>query len=338
MAAEQDPIDLSDVEIGPYRPGDEHEILRVFEKVFGWRRSVEAWNWQYRDNPAGIHCFLARLPDGQVLSQFTGIPRRVRVGDRDVCFSEIVDSFTDPDYRQGLKKPGLFATTCYRYVDHYGRPDREIIMYGLPNPMAFRVGKALLGYVPFYKVELMTRDLQPDPGAAEPAPAGNGRLMRVEHPSEDTDALFERLAPRYGVLTVRRREYLDWRYARRPGVDYDIRELRAASGELCGLIVLRHGWLDQPVSVIADWLVDREHPLSREAVRGAEALAARAGSTRIQAFFPPGSPESSGLAELGWRAEPSQWRLVARTYDRENLPLSWLKDSWYLTLGDFDIV
>jgi hypothetical protein len=29
---------------------------------------------------------------------------------------------------------------------------------------------------------------------------------------------------------------------------------------------------------------------------------------------------------------------VARTYDAERIPLDWLKDAWFITLGDFDIV
>jgi hypothetical protein len=41
---------------------------------------------------------------------------------------------------------------------------------------------------------------------------------------------------------------------------------------------------------------------------------------------------------VGYEPELSQVRLVARTYDRTNRPLSFLKEKWYLTLGDFDII
>jgi len=33
----------------------------------------------------------------------------------------------DPDHRKGLKKPGLFASTVFDYVEYYGREDREAI-------------------------------------------------------------------------------------------------------------------------------------------------------------------------------------------------------------------
>ena len=60
---------MSRVVVRSYAPGDEAAILDVFHKVFPWaNRSVAEWNWEFRDNPAGMHCFLAALPEGRVLA------------------------------------------------------------------------------------------------------------------------------------------------------------------------------------------------------------------------------------------------------------------------------
>ncbi len=110
---------IVDATIGPYRHGDALEILAVFRRVFGVDRSLAAWRWAFLENPEGTHIFVARLPSGRIVSQFAGIPRRMKLGGGTACFAEIVDSLTDPEFRQGLKKPGLFASTCNAFVDHF---------------------------------------------------------------------------------------------------------------------------------------------------------------------------------------------------------------------------
>lgn len=322
-----------EVTISPYQEGDEAEILRVFKKVFDVDRTVDAWTWQYPKNPAGLHCFLATVEDRRVVSQFCGVPRRIKVRDETLCFSEIVDSLTDPDFRQGLKKPGWFAKTCYAFVDHFGRPDREVIMYGLPNPPAYRVGKRLLGYVHLYKIDLLTKSVTP----AEPTIDG-GEVCVVDRFSADVDDLYTRVAKEHAVMTVRDGTYLNWRYPDRPDAEYTQLEYRSSSGSLEAVVVLRHHWLDQPVTVVCEIMIERGHSLSDQIMADIEARAAAAGDERIQALFRPESPEAAGLAAFGYLPEKSQFRLVARTYDARNVDLDWLRDHWYVTLGDFDIV
>lgn len=322
--------------IGPYAPGDEEEILRVFQKVFQVARSPDAWRWQYAENPAGLHCFLARTEAGRVVSQFTGVPRRVRTPSGEAVFSEIVDSFTDPDYRQGLKKPGWFASTCYAFVDHFGRPDRESIMYGLPNPMAYRVGSRLLGYEHFYKVELLTRKL--DGSEDLEAPEGGIRAIEADTFGPEWDGFFESRASRFGALTVRDSRYLNWRYGARPDARYERVAFLAGDGGPAGFAVLRHRWLGNPATACAEAFLDPADPSTPACLRHLEWRARRAGSEKMQLMAAPDSPEWQGLVAMGYEPELSQFRLVARTYDRIRLPLAWLKANWYLTLGDFDIV
>ena len=319
-----------------YEPGDEHEILRVFKKVFQVDRSMDAWRWQYAQNPAGLHCHLAKTRDNRVVSQFVGVPRRMQVRDEVLCFSEIVDSFTDPDHRQGLKKPGWFARTCYAFVDHYGRPDREVIMYGLPNPMAYRVGSRLLGYEHFYRVELLTREL---PKSAEPVFLDDGAYGEdITSFGSEFDDLFATLRARHPVLTVRDSTYLNWRYCERPDAIYDRVAFCNKDSSLRGFAVFRHRWLDQPVSALAELVLDPEDPATPSIVSYLEARAAAQGAERIQIMMSPHTEESNGLKLMGYEPQRSQFRLVARTYDRTNVPLDWLCDNWYLTLGDFDII
>lgn len=322
--------DVSEARIGPYAPGDEHEIVRVFNKVFAQNRTIEQWNWEYAQNPAGLHVQLAKLPEGQVLSQFGGVPRVMRVRGSTACFGEIVDSMTDPDFRHGLKKPGLFASTCYEFVERFGRPDGEVIMYGLPNPPAFRVGRALLGYVHLYDVQLMS-------AAAVVEPLHAGCSTAREYPP-DWSAFEERVATQHEVMTRHDASYMTWRYLQRPDARYVLFFLRDEQGVLFAHAVLRHAWLGQPTTAIAELLVDRDHPRAMEAATLVRTAAALAGSERVQAFVRPDSQEWIGLASVGWQPEPSQFRFVARSYDAERIAIDWLRDAWSVSLGDFDIV
>jgi hypothetical protein len=343
MTEDPDRKEEGPIVIRPYQPGDEHAILAAFHKVFPWAtRSLEEWNWEYRDSPLGVHAFLGVLPSGQVVSQFAGIPRRVKVGAGERVFAEMVDSLADPEHRQGLKKPGLFSRTVNAYVAHFGRPDRETLMYGLPNPPAYRIGNRFLNYNDFYFVDALEK---PVAAASDVPPApdlAGGTLAGVASLPDDTDALWARVRDDFDVATVRDRTYLDWRFARRPGSPYRVLALRDANGTLAAIAVLRHDWLRKETgrrtTVVADWVADRRHPLVRVLPDAIARIAHDAGAERVHYVFRPRSDEWNYLAQVGYHPVPTGFRLVGGTYDHENVPLSRLIANWYITLGDFDVV
>jgi hypothetical protein len=60
--------------IRPWAPGDEREILDLFEACFHSRRSVEWWRWEYAENPHGpLAASLAFDGDG-LAAQYAGYP------------------------------------------------------------------------------------------------------------------------------------------------------------------------------------------------------------------------------------------------------------------------
>jgi hypothetical protein len=334
---------LSRVAVREYRPGDEAAILAVFHKVFPWAtRSIAEWNWEFRDNPAGLHCFLAALPEGRVLAQFTGLPRRVKVGAETRIFAEIVDSLTDPDFRQGLKKPGLFGQCVYAYVDHFGRPDRETVMYGLPNPPAFRIGARLFGYSFLHDVGALYRDVRPAAGELPPVAAlGEGRIEEVAAVPADLDPLWERTAPEYDVTVVRDRRYLAWRYDEKPGGKYRRYALRDAAGRLLAFWVTVDRWIEgelkKNVTAVVEWVVDRRHPFTKAIPEYVPHAARAAGADEAWFVFRPQSDEWNHCSEVGYLPTAAPFRFVARTYDPAVSPLDRLRDRWFYCLGDFDV-
>lgn len=333
---------MSRVVVRSYAPGDEAAILDVFHKVFPWaNRSVAEWNWEFRDNPAGMHCFLAALPEGRVLAQFTGLPRRVKVGADVRIFAEIVDSLSDPDFRQGLKKPGLFGQCVYAYVDHFGRPDRETVMYGLPNPQAYRIGARLFGYSHLHDVGALTWDVRGTADLPAIRALDGGRIEEVPAVPEDVDVLWARVAPEYDVTVVRDRRYLTWRYDEKPGAKYRRFAMRDAKGALLAFWVVVDRWIEgelkKNVSAVVEWVVDRRHPLTKAVPEHVPHAARAAGAEEAWFVFRPLSDEWRHCAEVGYVPAAAPFRFVARTYDASVAPLDRLKDGWFYVLGDFDV-
>jgi Acetyltransferase (GNAT) domain len=337
------PAEEGSIRIRPYQPGDEHAILRAFHKVFPWaKRSLDEWNWEYRDSPLGIHCFLGVTDAGQVASQFAGIPRRVKVGSEERVFAEMVDSLVDPEMRQGLKKPGLFARTVNAYVAHFGRPDRETLMYGLPNPPAYRIGNRFLNYNDFYLVDALEKPVGDAASAPPAAELGGGTFDEIAEFPADTDALWARVRGDFDVATIRDSRYLTWRWVSRPNAPYRRYALRDAAGALAGLVVLRHDWLRQETgrrtTAVADWVVDRTSPLARSLPDALAGIAHAAGAERLHFVFRPQSAEWKHLVEVGYHPVATGFRLVGGTYDHAAVPLSRLIENWFITLGDFDVI
>ncbi len=322
-------------EIGPYRPGDEAGICRLFKNVFGKEKSLEQWRWQFLENPAGTHIFLARDVRGEVVGQFAGIPVRMKVGEAELVFAQMVDNMVDPDCRQGLKKPGLFASVVYRYVDHFGRVEHEALGFGLPNPQAYRIGRRLLGYSHIQDVFVQVKDLA---AASEPPSIPAGVEIEVSGtPAADTDHLWEQARRRFPLIAVRDRRYFHWRYARCPVATYHFVRARRA-GEISALLVFKPSYLETDSASIVDLLWPGEDVESLCAVLlHAEVLARLAHRRRIQAMLPANAAEVDVLRSLGYGPEASGFVLVGRTY-HPPLTLDWVRERWWYTFGDFDLV
>lgn len=334
---------IATTEIRPYAEGDASGILAGFRRVFPDSvRTDAAWRWQFLDNPAGLRIVVADAPGYGIVGQFAGIPRRVSIagpGGRETrTFTEMVDSFTTPEARRGLRRPGLFARIVNRYVARFGHPDGDTLMYGLPNGEALPIGQRLLGYSSIVPFDALTASTE----GATATPKGDAVLEeRTEWPT-DVDALWARCVDQHDASVVRDRRYLAWRWDARSGRSPRRFVLRGADGVLVALFVLSHAWNHRPndpkVTLVAEWSADRTRPeclLLPEVIRG---LARAVGDDRVRFHFRPGSPEWRHLAEVGWVVEPMGRVVVGGTYDARRVSLERLREGWTYTPGDFDIV
>lgn len=327
------------IQIRPFAPGDETRILESFNRVFqqgnpnASPRTLAHWRWKFERNPAGRRIVVAVLPEGRVVAHYAGIPARARLQDRLCCFTQPVDSFSVPDFRAGLKKPGLFVHTGWDWYERYGGFDKDPIIYGYPIPQAWRVGHRFLGYELVRPLNVLFRE-----GPARGDVPKAVRVRVVDQVPDAVDTIWTAMQPDFEAAIVRDTTYLRWRYGEHPDATYRFL-LAEDSRAPRGFAVMRlEPWWVPDASCLCDWMV----PAADE-----EALAAlvpailreteRAKLARCCAFFPETSTPFLQFQESGFRVTHTRYIVVARSYVKR-ADMEWLRQHWYTTLGDSDLI
>jgi hypothetical protein len=333
----------ADLEIRFYRPGDEEQILRTFNMVFRevcgpsfTDRTMAQWRWQYLENPVGNRISLAVAKDGTVVSQYAGVPLCADTAFGPQIFVHCVDSMTHPEWRKGLKRPGIFVLTGWPFSAH-SREIGDALLYGFPVEMAERIGRKYLEYHFLRVIDFLARD-----AALPPLPLPPGfTVQQVNSIPGDLDPLYERMRQGKQCLLRRDRSYLDWRYVRNPGrADYELWEARA-QGTLRGLLVLRPVHELAPDScTIADFVAGDASALDA-LLHTATVRARERDRKRTLAVLPDWSPEADQLRARGFTALPSaNWLERRLVYLITGSPITepFLAERWWYTLGDSDLV
>ena len=326
-----------------YQPGDEVKILDTFNCVFREvcgdsyiDRDMEFWKWEFEACPFGHRISLAFAEDGTCAAQYAGVVYPMATSYGDCNFVHIVDSMAHPDFRKGLKRPGLFVTTSYPWFELCHEMG-DAVMFGYPVPIAERIGQRYLEYHRLRVVNYLVRDA----GAGSIEGPDGILIERVERTPDDIDGLFEEVTAEKLCLTRRNAAYLDWRYVQIPGDSYEIYAARR-DGELCGLMVLRPVHELMPGScTIVDWVVPQHDTETLDAMLCKSTQRAREmGRQQLMSVFPDPSPEFAALTARGFEvvssAKYEERRLTHRIYHPQ-MTTEWLQEHWWYTLGDSDL-
>ncbi len=333
--------------VRPYREGDETAIVRLFAESFSPSRGLDHWRWKYRDNPFGtlaISCAFG--PTDELMAHYAAYPvpfRRSRTGGAEtVLCHQVGDTMTDRRHRHvGRGRTSLLGRTARHF---YARrcEGKVAFNYGFNTGNIQRFSELFVGARKVWDLELWSSRVG-DLRLAAPRRFRAYRATRVDRLGAEFDDLFERVAPRYGLLVERRRPYLEWRYLRCPDVEY--RFYRVDRGRhLIGWGVVR---ADGERLLLGDALFDPDHPeavsaLLREASGiGGRAVSAEgdgAAERRIEGWFsrhPAWWCER--LAALGLTASPEPQGLGMVFVPFLECPQQELESGYYLTMGDSDL-
>lgn len=326
-----------------YKAGDEHGILTLRRAVFGQvdpvRARLNAWKWQFLNNPAGPGFIALAKDQGRIVGQYAAIPVRMLVDGVETLCGYSCDTMVHPRY-QGQ---GVFTGLARQVYAHMESEHGITMVWGFPNKNSMpgftrslgwrRVGDLLarVGFTSFSALLKAGSSPRLDRGWEE-AP--------MERLSLQFDPLWEAHRPLEGIIQVRDRAYLQWRYLDLPDFGYKVFGL-FKSGRLAGYYTLRVQWISGlKVCVLVDCFPLDCPEAAEQAVKAAKIRAASWGCFMLTALFPIGR---NGLASrLGFypvpkAAAPKVFHLAGR-FKGGGAKL-WLDPlRWRLTLGDTDVV
>ena len=336
--------------IRSYTPGDEQNILPVFDQVFNTHRTMEHWQWKFRNNPFGSERISLCLSDGGMpVSQYAGYPvpfiSSLEYPDHPLRFRAFHsgDTFTHPSARRiGLGKTGLLARTtdyfCAGFLD-------GVVPFGFGFNTATikKLGGRYLGYefgeaVTCWELGISGGSLK-RPGPISRLFSGYD-VREVFQPDGDWDEFLNRVCKDYSFLTARDSAYLRWRYFDCPDKVHRVFTLRKR-GRLVGWSVF---------SVKNDQILWGDALFDRQVLQGVwyllhyVATGAFPGMKSIKAWFSENPVWwRAHLLSLGFvpRPEPEGLTLCYRSFVNpimaRDTVTSRLNDSFYFTWGDSDL-
>jgi len=331
-----------DFVVREYEPGDEHRILEAFNRVFAGvdpefePRTLEEWNWRFRDNPAGHETRIAVTEAGEVAGHFAAIVQRVGLEGAEGRFVQGVDNFTDPRFRRSLRRDSLLSFLNNTHWERTGgsEPGKTDVAWGLPVVAAWRVGGKLIGYeVIRTQLELYATADEVDPG-----PAPGVEVEEVTSFPEEVGRLCERAGEPYGAIELRDKPHCDWRFFARPGHGYRVAVARRG-GELAGYAVYAKGGFDQRTDqgLVVDWLVPPTDRAAGHALRAwIRDVGRESGAERLVALFPESCADFMAFQLAGFRAGGTSYFPICRHAARRHDP-RWLYRHWYYTFADTDL-
>jgi Acetyltransferase (GNAT) domain len=254
------------ISITLYVAGNESEICAFFERVFGGPKSVERWEWQFRENPyEGPQIALAHdTATGELVGHYAVIPVSINWLGRAVKAAQSVDTMVDSRYR-GF---GIFERTAHACYESLLKSQFEML-YGFPNRAALAARLRNLRWerlftLPSYSTRLscyeFLRRIAPLPGL----PTAGDFIYRVfcslrvsrriafarlrlrgfkfrrsNSVPSNYDTFWHSVKQSEIISVWKDRNYLTWRYDRCPDRQYEYFFLENGNREIAALCVVR---------------------------------------------------------------------------------------------------
>lgn len=205
-----------------YRPGDEYLIRELFSEVYGRTFSLEAWRWQFFDNP---YCDrqMVSVWDGEKLIAHTAVTLfRGHYRGKEFVVAYSGHTMASPNYL-GISKLLLSEVkSCNKSID---------MLYAFPNRNSFRIFRDVLCFNYLGDVCFVLAPV------CKNRTCFTDEIREISAFTEEHGELYQQLIRKCDFITNRSLTRLNWRVLNKPDSGYRIFELRKAS-KLKGYIVL----------------------------------------------------------------------------------------------------
>jgi hypothetical protein len=264
------------IPIRPFTLADRDAVRPLYQANFGersWARLERRWQWQFVDNPAcryeAPRAWVAD-DDGQVVAYMGSHPARLKVGDEELTVFWECDfaakpniSWTDPTLAERMNRafvddPRHILNGGTEYTNRQLRIRTKLkhrAVPGLTELISRPVrGGAMARY--FAETNRAPKWMRSGPSKAvlcavasigvaaagaltRPRPDRSVDVRPLENAPEEVDALWARLKPKFPVIVVRDRAFVQWRFFDDPCFDHDVFGAFASDGTLVGYIAVR---------------------------------------------------------------------------------------------------
>lgn len=340
--------DIGDYLVRPMSPVDEPSVLALLQDSLAGgptgERSSAFFRWKHERSPFGPSPSLVAECNGAVVGLRTFMRWEFGVGDDTVRAVRAVDTATDEAHRGR----GIFRMLTLAAVDDLA--DKVDMIFNTPNASSLP-GYLKMGWENVGDVPIRVRPLRPVTflrgirSAGDVTPAS--QQDRDHCPLPPVGLVFDQLDGLDGLLdevmagdadtgalhTRRTRDYLRWRYADAPGLDYRALPL-LSRGALRGLAIgrpRRRGGLRE--LTLSELLV---RPGDTDAARRILGRLRRSGCDHIAAHFSPGSAGAKIARRAGYLRAPMGMTLTTRVLGDPPVDPRSLRN-WRLSVGDLEV-
>lgn len=339
--------------IRPRNESDLDAMLELMRLSLGetsvLQRTDAMWNWKHEISPFGrSHVLLAENDEGKIIGLRAFLRWEFERNGETLRGVRAVDTATHPDFR----RMGLFKNLTLKAVDDV-REEGVDFVFNTPNdqsrPGYLKMGWQTVGLVePVIKVlnypkfvvgiaksRLLKRTADAPTGSyfSSNEPPSIGEL--VQH--QGLDDLIKSDAALWRALlhTKRSPEYLDWRYAKHPTIDYRS-VLLEKNGSLEAAAVFRtNSRFGLREIVLAELLLSRvDKSLVRKLI---SAVKSHVKADYMIGYSPRGSAHREALRSTSFRRIPGQGMTLTLNPLSESLGELDVLDRWGLSMGDVEL-
>jgi hypothetical protein len=345
--------------IRAYRPGDERELVALFQRVFGRAIAEDHWRWKLKQVPSPVENVWLAVLDEQPIFQYAAIPTRFRLNGAESAVMVSVDTMTAPEFqRRGLlSQVGRFTYDTWRAA---GIP----FVLGLPN-QRWGSRTSALGWEPLFPLQWRVRWLRPEALLARrlrwpslsrlrlvstmwnviwdrrlPARDNAPDVRPVSTAGPEFDALWQACAPEIRASVVRDAAWVGWRYLSAPALAYQVL-LAERAGAPAGYVAYRLETAgERRIGYIAEVFTRRGDDLARLVlIRQAVNRLRLDGADLAVSLAVPGTPPDHAFRRAGFISSWGSFSVEVVPL-ASDLPLEGLRDphAWELAGGDFDVI
>jgi hypothetical protein len=334
--------------VRPYKPGDEHEIQAMYNAVFDRSRPLAEWRWRFLHAPDGPAVIYVLESDGRLAGHHAHVPGRVWVQGAEHRIGSGCDMMVAPEARGrgGMRSlVDAFLSSAHGFD----------VRMNFPTERAAELMQRYGGGHVLGTIQQWTRWVERGtslPTAARLALTATtrvrGRIASVRRPplpvedlgepGGEVDQLAGDAAGFARCIRIRDAPYLRWRWLEHPSRSWRVRAVREGS-RLRGYAVF--GVAEEAygrIGLVVD-LLARDEAATRALLLDAFDVLAAEGCSSVVCDYHDSRPWAErAMTRSGFVPRPHGPRVLAGALSESVGSVPERLDSWYLTLGDTDMV